>query len=294
MRKAGPIVLVSALILISVFSTLSFSTVADPVPEITIEAPSEIEIEVEPGSGGRATIYGNVTCQSNNPEDVYVRLIAKHTHGGCAINPLNFLFENVGTESKQFRIIINVPMLTSSYEKPTVTINCSWSQGAQSGTLEPFTIQVKVLPYYRLTVFSIMPVIETTPGDSETFELRLENTGNIDDIYSLEIVNLQDLNDYGISIDPLNQVSLVEGGNDIINVNVYTSSDTKVRVYQIHAICTSIGSGGVYKGEYMMYLRVISNPVQIITSPIVLILICIVLIMIIVYYIRRRKMVNLS
>jgi hypothetical protein len=294
MRKAGPIVLVSALIIISVFSILSFSTVADPVPEITIEVPSEIEIEVGPGSEGRATIYGNVTCQSNNPEDVYVRLIAKHTHGGCAINPLNFLFENVGSESKQFMIIINIAMLTSSYEKPTVTINGSWSQGAQSGTLEPFTIQVKVLPYYRLTVFSIMPLNEITPGESETFKLRLENVGNIDDIYSTEIINLQDLQDYGLTIDPLIQVSLVEGGNDTINVNVYTSSDTKMRVYQIHAICTSSGSGGVYWGEYIMYLRVRAGPVQIITSPIALIIICIVLIMMIVFYIRRRKMVNIS
>jgi hypothetical protein len=267
MRKAGPIVLVSALIIISVFSILSFSTVADPVPEITIEVPSEIEIEVGPGSEGRATIYGNVTCQSNNPEDVYVRLIAKHTHGGCAINPLNFLFENVGSESKQFMIIINIAM---------------------------FTIQVKVLPYYRLTVFSIMPLNEITPGESETFKLRLENVGNIDDIYSTEIINLQDLQDYGLTIDPLIQVSLVEGGNDTINVNVYTSSDTKMRVYQIHAICTSSGSGGVYWGEYIMYLRVRAGPVQIITSPIALIIICIVLIMMIVFYIRRRKMVNIS
>ena len=113
-------------------------------------------------------------------------------------------------------------------------------------------------------------------------------------IYLSEIVNLEDLKDYGITADSLTQVSLVEGGNETINVNVYTSSDTKVRVYQIHAICTSIGSEGLYKGEYVMYLRVIAGPVQIITSPIALILICIVLIMVIVFYIRRRKMVNIS
>jgi uncharacterized membrane protein len=139
-----------------------------------------------------------------------------------------------------------------------------------------------------------MPLNEITPGESETFKLRLENVGNIDDIYSTEIINLQDLQDYGLTIDPLIQVSLVEGGNDTINVNVYTSSDTKMRVYQIHAICTSSGSGGVYWGEYIMYLRVRAGPVQIITSPIALIIICIVLIMMIVFYIRRRKMVNIS
>jgi uncharacterized membrane protein len=139
-----------------------------------------------------------------------------------------------------------------------------------------------------------MPLNEITPGESETFKLRLENTGNIDDIYSTEIINLQDLQDYGLTIDPLIQVSLVEGGNDTINVNVYTTSDTKVRVYQIHAICTSISSGGVYWGEYIMYLRVIAGPVQIITNPVALILVCIVLIMVIVFYIRRRRIVNLS
>ncbi|UCE37243.1 MAG: hypothetical protein JSW00_17490 [Thermoplasmata archaeon] len=293
MRRAVLILLVSAMIFLSIVCTISPSALADLDPTITLEAPSEIEIDVSPGALSRATIRGNVTCTTTSIEDVLVRISADNSHGSVSISPYTLIFAKVGTETKQFKVNITIPLLTSSYEEPTVTINLTWSQGAQSGSEEPHVVHVVILPFSRLAIFSEMAVKEIVQGERTTFKMRFENTGNAYDTYSIEIENLEYLKDHGITVTSVSQVSIKEGHNKTMYVFVDTSSDTKsLRSYNINFNCTSSTSEEFYYEEYHLVLKVIPGIVQIITSPIALILIAIVIILLIIYFVKRKKTEN--
>ncbi len=291
MKKVCWFPTMALMMLFLITNIVTFSGIAEPWPTITIEAEPQAEVDVSPGSRCLTTVIGNVTCESTTPEDVIVRLSLSRSECRASISPPVMVFEGMGTETKELKVNISLSMKTSSYENPTATIIGTWTQGGVSSEVEPFTIRVIVLPFSKARIWSQGPE-EVTADESIGFPIFINNIGNVDDLYRMEIVNRDELRKKGIIVETIEDISIEEGGSVELEVNVRTSSDTPLKVHRIGIVTTSLISGEPVVYEYSLYIRVKAGIVQILTSPLTLLLIAIVIITLIVVRLKGRKAIN--
>lgn len=288
MRKVSWILVAVIFIYYFVTNPVSFSVIAEPWPTVTIEAEPQAEVDVSPGSRCLTTVTGNVTCNSSTLDDVTVRLSLERDKCRGVLSPPVMYFEGIGTETKDLRVNISLSMKTSSYERPTATIIGTWEQGVLSGEVEPFTIQVIVLPYNRASIRLYGPR-EVIAGESTAFPIRIHNEGNLDDRYRMEVVNLDKLKSDGITVELIEDMDIKRDYTVDLDVNVRTSSDTPVKVHRIDIITTSLELEEPKIYEYSLYLRVKSRIIQILTNPLTLIIMFVVIITLIVAILRKGK-----
>jgi hypothetical protein len=295
MRKAGAILLVVNFIFLSSLSLLSISTSAGAFTTVTLDPEyQDIEIDVSTGSEGVGTAQINVTATTGSPTPLHVQLFASCPDAATSLDPPGLLFQTVGTETQIAQVKITFPILTSASEEIICRITGSWSQGATSGTVSPAEINVKILPCCRMTIFSEAPLKEITQGESTTFQLHLENTGNIDDTFNIKVVNKEELDDKCISVSIINQIKLEEGGIQEFELEVNSDSDTETRTYTIQLRVESMISEeesdtSVFE-DYPLILKVKGN-MDLKPSNILMMIgiIAVVSIAVIVIYKKRRS-----
>ncbi|UCE36618.1 MAG: hypothetical protein JSW00_14025, partial [Thermoplasmata archaeon] len=129
-----------------------------------------------------------------------------------------------------------------------------------------------------------------TKGDSVSFNLNINNSGNTDDVYQVDIANRDELGDNGITFDAINKISILEQSADDIDLEVHTSSNTNEKVYDIQIIVYSILEDEPEEVEFILALEVKEDAFDVrdIFNPFFVILILVVVIVGFVVYIKRR------
>jgi len=291
MRKAVIVLGSITLIFLFLLNIITFSTKADLWTTVSIEAESQVEIDVSPGSSGLKIFPINVTCDTIFNEDVIVELTANSTIGRISIWPRWLTFKDGGNQTIKGNVSIRLPRHISSYEVPKAILNGTWRVGPDIGEVEPFNIQIIVLPYSNLYVFCSFSFGHITQGESTSFDFFLNNTGNMNDLYRIEITNKDELKNKGITISVPKEIYLAEGDSDEIEVKVRTSFDTPLnQFHRIDIVFTSVISEDPYQYNYSIAIRLKPGIIWYLTHPISIIIIAVVLIIIgIILFVRRRK-----
>jgi hypothetical protein len=282
MRKVYVILLIVILISLSIFIAIPISAKANPWTNISIEAEPTVEVEVKPGTRGYANVSGVVAYNKGLGGSVVVRLYANCSLGIARVTP--FILLNGTRDTKEIEIGLWVKLGSSSSEKPYVIINGTWEDGSDSGDVEPFTIQIIILPYYNINVNS--NCISLVSGESKNADLWIENTGNANDTYGVNISNKDELRKKGISVKSVYQVFLKEDEKDKILIKVHTSYDTPVDFYSIDFAFTSMGSGKVV-AIYPVVVHVKMGVYQVITHPMTYVITLVIMIVVIIIYLRK-------
>ncbi len=291
MRKAGSVALIVVLILLYMQNICSFSADAGPMTDVTMDPEhQEKEVNVAPGSTGDVSTTINVSCQSFGPTPVMVSLSASFPGGATSLSPAGLIFQGSGTETQEVRVDMTVPLLTQA-SGMLCTVSGIWNQGGFSGSVEPVTIWVYVLPFHRPTISCESPRMEVNKGESVTFEMRINNSGNADDIYHIEITNSEELKSRSIKVDEISDVPIMYQGSDVVKVKVEVASDTEVEGANIDIVVTSTLDEEQEEFRYRLNIEIKEAPFSLgfFTSPIVIVIISIIIIVVIIIYIKKRK-----
>ncbi len=286
MRKAGPLISTFFLIFIVIVNITSMPVIADPV--VAFKAPSEVKIDVSPGTLGKTVEFINVTCDNTASQDVVVALSVQSINCSISYYPTVMEFKQNRKGTQSIWMNISVPLESSTSISPNITLSGVWMQEGSTGNVEPITIPVNIEPFYRLKIQSESYSIATHPGEPGLFNLRLDNEGNSDAKYTLNITNKDNLKKAGITIREYNdKFYMSEGMVRWMQLSAETSSYTSTKTYSIALEFTSEESGKTF--EYYLYLRVEPGIIQIMFSPIALLLIVFVIFVAIFYYRNKRK-----
>lgn len=175
----------------SPFTTVNLALESDPP-----------EVDVSPGSSGIVTMEGTVTCVKWGPDTVKVSLIAEADCGEASIVPANFVFsQSSGTEeSEAFSVTTRVPNGYPYLATPAITVSGYWDQGGLRTQIAPVSQIIIILPYYKMEISVIDPIISAAPGDNVDFNFNLYNKGNCEDIYQVDIENRAPMNKKGFKL----------------------------------------------------------------------------------------------
>lgn len=289
MRKAALGFVVCLLLLFSFINLFSTPTSADLITTVTAEVDQdELSVDVSPGSTGSTTFTGVVTVQNiNSATPLTVSLESESTVGTSVITPPSMVFQG-GKTSDSFQVIVNVPLGTTASEDHTGTVSGTWVQGGRSGEVEGDTFKIIISPFYRPEISCDSRGRNITKGESATFDILLNNSGNTDDVIRVDIENREELMDRGIEIGEISDMPIAEGGSKEFKLRVTTSRDTPV-LNGIDVIATSI-IDEESNIDYL-YLTVYArdkSPLEVLFDPTVMIIIAVVLIVGIVVFIKKR------
>jgi uncharacterized membrane protein len=257
MRWGCEVTLAVVLFLILILNVIPLNASAGVLTEVVVETSDTAEAHVDPGSAGQAPITGTVTVTNyNTATPLTVTLSVTTTVGTATIDKQQMSFQG-SRQTEEFEILIQVPIvITHASDDHSCTVGGTWAQGATTGQVEEDTTQVTVLPFYFPEISVDDPVKSVIQGESTTFRMRINNSGNICDTYNFEVVNLGNLESKSISINTIDTLDVGARSYDTINVDVDTSSGTPVEEYQIRLVATSIGSEGEVYEEFPLIIKV--------------------------------------
>lgn len=292
MRKVSPILLVSFFVLLSCLTIVPTSIKADLITTVTIQiGPSSRDVDVAPGSTGIVSATGNVTCDTlNTAAPCMVELSGNTTIGSVSISPAGMIFQGTDDNVQKFVVDVTVPILTSASEEHFCTISGTWEQGTRSGQAEPDTFQIIVLPFYHPEIACESPTKEVTKGDSVSFNLVINNSGNTNDVYQVDIANRNELEEDEITFKAIDEIAILEQGAGDVDLVIHTSSDTNDKVYDIRVVVYSTLEDEPERTEYILALWVKEDTFDLgdIFNPLVLIIILVVVIVGFIVYIKKR------
>jgi hypothetical protein len=220
-----------------------------------------------------------------------VELLGNTTTGSVSISPSHAAFQGSSDNVQEIVVNVEVPLHTSASEDHMCTISGTWEQGTRSGQAEPDTFQIIVLPFYQPEISSEIPLKNVTAGDSVVFNLMINNNGNTDDVYQVDFLNKDELEENGITFKAINDIAIQEQGTHDVELVVHTSSDINGdRVYTIQVVIYSTLDDEPERIQYTLYIRVKEDSFDVgdIFNPLVIIIILVVLIVGFVVYIKKR------
>jgi len=106
------------------------------------------------------------------------------------------------------------------------------------------SVLIDVLPYYGADIYFPTPYGKMVRGDVGSFDLRVNNTGNANDVYQLRIKDPSSLKDRGLKVSlDQERPSVPEEGSVIVKVEV-SARDVKRGSYILAVEAYSQGKGG--------------------------------------------------
>jgi hypothetical protein len=281
------------------------SSCASPLTEVTLDLQDESPtVDVSPGSSGIAIAHGTVTCEKWGPDLVKVFLSANSTIGSASVVPASFVFSgSAGAVSvSTFSVTTKVPVGTSCEEEVSVSVDGYYDQGGMRYTIDPVSIDITILQYYRIDVFfdkggsreKNQTIIKS--GDSMTLDFIVHNAGNGNDKFEVDLLNREELENEGFQLPNPITISIPEKKNESLSWRIGTSEDMIGR-YLLEIFVISKGS--VETGENNSLIKPIYVKIEertltdrigaVLLSPTVILLLIIVsLIMIVVWYKRKE------
>lgn len=289
MRKVVCICIMCMFIFVSMFSMLSFSSTADIITSVTANVnEDELSVDVSPGSHGSIVYTGivEVDCY-NTATPLIVELHAETSVGHAVIDKPSMVFQG-NHQSDTFQLHVSVEIGTSASEDHSGGVSGTWTQGGRSGAVEGDTFRIIILPYSLPVISCNEPNRNITKGDSVTFKIRLNNSGNTDDVIGVEIEDIEELNAEGIDIKEISDMSIAEGGSKEFNLKVKTSEDTPV-LNSIFLVATSTVADEPTDDSLFLTIHARDKELlEVIFNPSMFIIIAVVVMVGIVVYVKRR------
>ncbi|MFW3145518.1 MAG: choice-of-anchor T family protein [Thermoplasmatota archaeon] len=230
--------------------------------EIEIE---EEEVRLDIGFNGTnlAILHCTATLLTNlglliDYADVYIEPVYS--------DPLKVVVEDddfrLTPEDPVHEFIVNISTIpgTSASLKPIVTIDgtARTSRGTTTGVNDD-SVNVVILPYYGSILEFATPMGSVSAGDKRTFQLVIENNGNIGEHFILKVDDPGSLVSDGISVTFKEaRVYVEEGGTKNVDVEVRVDSKTDRGAYVIRVVCypESTGPGSDQESAASLTLNV--------------------------------------
>lgn len=303
-KFAGCMVWVIAIsILLSTILSCAIFTLGNPFTEVTLDLQDESpQVDVSPGSSGIVTATGTVTCKKWGPDQVKVSLTGNSTCGGASVIPPNMVFGGSGgsEEVRSFAVTARVPQGTSCSETPIITVNGIYVQGGMQYNIEPVSIEIIVLQYYRVDVFfnegrTRSANFTVKSGESIDLDFIIHNAGNGNDRFEAEFVDPEKWEKEGFVLpDPI-ITAIPEKRNESVSWIIKTP-DEETGIYILTLSTSSKGaeeSQDEIKYISSVYLRLKEHTItdrigDILLSPLAIFLLIVVLIMVIVGWYKKR------
>ncbi|UCG70222.1 MAG: hypothetical protein JSV09_04175 [Thermoplasmata archaeon] len=188
--------------------------------EVTLDIqPVPPEVDVSPRSSDDVkydrTIVkfdGSVKCIKYGPEPVKVFLFAKSTTGSASVIHPRLIFSGTGgsEESKVYVITTRVPVGTAFNITPQVTVSGYFMQRGLHYGIPSISQIIEIKPFYDLEVCSPPPQ-EISEEWTARFPVRITNTGNTEDTYRVEFMNLLNLMNEQWSVKTISDPSIQAG-----------------------------------------------------------------------------------
>lgn len=175
-----------------------------PVTAISFnEGESFQEVDVHPDGDCKAIFNGTIIITPNPDSSVTptnVSFRSSTDMGWPSIVTPETMKVNIG-EPMPFSVEVNVTPYTNAgvIGKLTVGATVETSPGGLRYWIDPIVGYIKIKPYYRLHIMCDDPIAFSSPGAQEDFSVVIANEGNSDDTYSLEIINLKELENKGFT-----------------------------------------------------------------------------------------------
>jgi len=261
--------LLSAVILTAIITCL-FAAIAEPADAVGLAVTVSLiggpfEADVQPGASGLVVIPGEVTVSSIGPGVLtVVQLQANALLGSATVSPNTLVFSGGGKQS--ITVTVKENFGTSSTTPDMVTISGTAQEAVGAPTaVAPATAIINIRQYYRITVSTDTPYVETTPGKPVYFNLVLENNGNGEDTFFMTVEDeaLKALSDEGWVVQIGNPKPVVmEKDKRIIQITAQTPQRTTIWKNEIVRIPIEVSSENARQAaglniveQYPVYIR---------------------------------------
>jgi len=245
-RKLKVLPISLLLIILPIIAIMTITSTSDAVGEpdivVTIAQPKQTAY-VKPGQDGILTFTGTVEADIPwAPSFQYLIVELSADAGGWPVsNPPALIFSRQ-TTMRSFSLSVQVPIGTSSTIQRDLVITGRWSYspGVLGGNIPPSTAIIVVDWYSQFDISSKDPIVEAERDDRVVMSLLVENEGNSNDRISLEIENIDDLADEGITpILADYSVSVEEGETGEAKLYIETDKRTGLDTYAIDIVAES-------------------------------------------------------
>ena len=266
-----------------------------PIVNIALEETNKTA-NVAPGNTCRVTFNGTVSVTCAPGIRVVVTLEALPIRCYATVSPPALDFTRNGEQPFTVTAIMN--QKESSKTIGTVTVVGYWhvEPGSIQGTANPedgITATVFVAPFYDFSIHSSGSYDEVSPDSELVFEITIINEGNDDDVYLIEVTNVDELSDLDFQVElSHSQIWIQENSASIVILSVKTP--TGVSTAGSHKIFIEVYSqkGSEHNLEpESLTCEVIIPFERTIFTPGFFIIIVIIIAAIIggIFYYRRRK-----
>jgi uncharacterized membrane protein len=226
-------------------------TRAQPTVTIRLDQATKTA-KVEPGESGLVIFTGTVECQSvgpgSNVQYTEVVLTTSSENGwATTISPSDMVFTSQGGSSA-FTMSVRVPPATSYTVTDTVIIGGTAKQipGALTYDIPDTRATVLIEQYYRFSTSTTGPWKNDESGRGAVFHINIENEGNGQDRFMLQILNEEPLEDDGLSTQlSTASIDIGEKENETVDLYVNTMSDDVSGFFQVEVEVSSYGSEAV-------------------------------------------------
>lgn len=223
-----------------------------PTVKIALTEPSKTA-HVGPGDTGKVVFSGMVRVTLNQATRVVVSLDADDTWDSAVVSPESLLFSANGEQP--FTVNVTAPPRESFSTIGSVTVTGQWVMypGGLTGPAKPpdgVDGRINIAQFYDFELISPKTLIETSPGEQVEFKLVVQNNGNGMDVFSIDVQNLNELNNKGfqVTLSQVNMEVLENPAEDIITivVNVPSSAsslgnnDIKIEVSSVNGASENV------------------------------------------------------
>jgi hypothetical protein len=203
-------------------------------PEVVLHLQDDMTIaDVHNGTQSnpcKVKLAGWVSVNFDPSTTVVVQLSVSNSWRTAAIAPTAVQFSVDTPGNKEFNVEMVIPYQVRSDDECEVVVYGSWIMypGEISGSCESVNGFVLIEKYHKFRVRCFgSKGIEVNPGDDVTPRLNIQNWGNGEETFIINIKNLDELNDKGFEIDMAeNPVRVLPKDQATFGVLVKTPSDS--------------------------------------------------------------------
>lgn len=273
-------------------------SVGPPKVYILMNEGEEIqEADVTPGQHGLVTFNCKVISEpqpGGNVQKYIVSITAISEQGwSTSVNPLQIAIKP--GEEAPFQVDVTVPTQTSCeiIDEISISGKAVAYPGAMQTVLEPINGQVRVIQFCQLSVSSPNPDIKTSLNQRKAFNLRIMNTGNGRDTFSIEILNLDDLDRKGFTVT-LSQEMIDIESHEEATIQVAVTTPASSGAIGKHEIELEVGSEGNNDGTtakkyFALTMEIPGENILITYEFLISIIILIAIIVCVGYLLWKRK-----
>jgi hypothetical protein len=188
---------------------------------------------VGPDDTGEVSFNGVVDVLMNDLTTVVVTLTSEDTWDSSVVEPSSLLFETSGQQD--FSVLVRVPLGTSFSNMGVLTVSGRWmlTPGSISGSTNQAEGRIDIAQYFQFSIGCKHGILETNPGKEVQFEVDINNEGNFNDAFSVELLNEYELMSKGLELTlEATECEILEKMTETVEITVETpAGDSSIGEY---------------------------------------------------------------